>query len=124
MLLREVVPSIDLGLDYVVRIAFRPNAGVESGRRDRILPDPSQDTPLVGNGGGVVARVGVRRGGLRVVVVQIDKLETLRRHVDTSSQQVSGGGDPIDLGERIESRGLLLIERKRKCENRRLPHFV
>ena len=124
MLLREVVPGIDLGLDYVVRIAFWPNAGVESGRRDGILPDPSQDTPLVGNGRGVVARVGVRRGGLRVVVVQIDKLETLRRQVDTCGQQIPGGGDPIDLGEGIESRGLLLIERKRKRENRRLPHFI
>src|SRR5271157_5736083 len=114
MLLREVVPSIDLGLDYVVRIAFRPNAGVESGCRDRILPDPSPDIPLVGNGRGVVARVGVRRGGLRVVVVEIDKLETLRRQVETSGQQIPGRGDPIKLGEGIESRSLLLIERKRK----------
>src|ERR1017187_2560607 len=91
MLLREVVTGIDLGLDYIVCIAFWPNAGVESGCRDGILPDPSPDTPLVGNGRGVVARVGVRRGGLRVVVVQIDKLETLRRQVDTGGQQIPGG---------------------------------
>src|ERR1035441_6627110 len=116
MLLREVIPGIDLGLDYVVCIAFWPNAGVESGRRDRVLPDPSQDTPLVGNGRGVVARAGVRRGRLRVVVVQIDKLETLRRQMDTCGQQIPGGGDPIDLGEGIESRGLFLIERERKRE--------
>src|ERR1035438_8310740 len=123
MLFRSV-PGIDLGLDDVVCIAFWPDAGVESGRREGILPEPSQDTPLVGDGRGVVTRVGVRRGGLRVEVVQIDKLETLRSQVYACGQQISGGGDPIDLGEGIESRGLFLIERKRKREDWRFPHFV
>src|SRR5262249_6184121 len=96
---REVVAAAAGRRESQVGVSKRPNAGLETGHGEGILPERAAEGELVGKGSRVVVGAGVRSGLDGIEIIQVDVAETLRGEVKSRGDEVLIGDGPIELGE-------------------------